>query len=170
MWNNKPKGELKLWKDINRDFIQLCAKNKIIFTLEVPITERALKIVKALGVKITLDIGHANMPLYRVKNASREDNYKYTSIAESIEKEHQLIANFHIHDNHMKEDEHLPPGEGTTDWPAIIDMIKKVKYEGPLTMEFMVYNFITLERGINYIRNLLEYRRIEKLNKRMREQ
>ena len=107
-------------------------------------------------MKITLDIGHAGNQLYKVNNATREDDYKYDSIAESIEKEHELIANFHVHDNNGKDDKHLPPGDGIRDWTAIMAAIKRVKYEGPLTMEFMVYDFRTLDRGINYIRDILD--------------
>lgn len=159
IWNTKPKGpkgELELWRELHKDFIQLCKKKKIVLTLETPITERGLRIVKALGIKITLDIGHANNPLYRVRNATRGDDYKYASIAESIKEQHELIANIHIHDNHGEKDEHLSPGEGNIDFLPIIAMLKKVKYKGPLTIESTMYNFRTLERGISYIRNLLD--------------
>ena len=159
LWDKKRKGELKLWRDALVDFIQLCNKYKIIFTLESAITERGIRIVKALGVKFTLDIGHANLHLAL-------DDCKYNSIAEFIKDECELIANIHVHDNHGTSDghllpagasdEHLPAGEGNIDFPNIISTLKEKGYKGPFTMEFGgEYGIRRVERGLRYIRNLL---------------
>jgi sugar phosphate isomerase/epimerase len=34
----------------------------------------------------------------------------------------ELVASAHIHDNHGERDEHLPPYEGTIDWPAAVKL------------------------------------------------
>lgn len=47
------------------------------------------------------------------------------------------LRSVHLHDNHGEGsiDEHLPPGMGTTDWPAVLDALDEVGYAGPLMME-----------------------------------
>ncbi len=151
LWNNKRKAELKLWKDAFEDFIQLCKNNKITFTMEHTITQRGVRIMKALGVKYTLDIGHANLDL-----GGKYDHCKHNSIAEFIREKYESIGNIHVHDNHGKEDEHLPAGEGNIDFPEIISALKENGYKCPLTMEFSgTYGLRRVEKGIEYIRNLL---------------
>jgi sugar phosphate isomerase/epimerase len=36
----------------------------------------------------------------------------------------ELVSSVHLHDNHGDKDEHLPPYEGTIDWPAAIKLLK----------------------------------------------
>ena len=33
------------------------------------------------------------------------------------------VVTVHLHDNHGTEDEHLPPGHGTIDWPALVPVL-----------------------------------------------
>lgn len=159
LWDNKKKGELKLWKDAFVDFIQLCKKNKIIFTMEHTVTQRGIRIMKALGVEYTLDVGHANLDIHIGELRNRPwkyDQCKYSSVAEFIKEECGLITNIHVHDNHGKEDEHLPAGEGNINFPEIISVLKDKGYKGPLTMEFnRKYGMRRIEKGIEYIRDLL---------------
>ena len=43
----------------------------------------------------------------------------------------------HLHDNDGKEDQHLPPFQGTIDWPNMIAALKAAGYAGPWTFETM---------------------------------
>lgn len=41
----------------------------------------------------------------------------------------------HLHDNHFESDEHLLPFDGNLDWNYIINKLKELNYNGPITME-----------------------------------
>ena len=48
----------------------------------------------------------------------------------------ELTVSVHIHDNHGEKDEHLPPYEGSIDWPAAIALFKSSPVKDlPLTLE-----------------------------------
>jgi sugar phosphate isomerase/epimerase len=48
----------------------------------------------------------------------------------------ELVAGVHLHDNHGDKDEHLPPYDGTIDWPAAIALLHDAPAENlPLTLE-----------------------------------
>ncbi len=74
---------------------------------------------------IVVDVGHAHC----------------ASLAVSAEGEIYDAAPFlrsvHIHDNHGRGtgDEHLPPGWGTVDWPAVLRALRDVGYDGPFMLE-----------------------------------
>ncbi len=52
------------------------------------------------------------------------------------------LRSLHVHDNHGPQagDEHLPPGWGTVDWPAVVRALADVGYRGPFMMEVMRSN------------------------------
>jgi len=66
------------------------------------------------GLRVNFDIGHAFL-----SEAPEQDR-----VANSFEPVKDLIASAHIHDNHGEKDEHLPPYEGTIDWPAGLRLLK----------------------------------------------
>ncbi len=74
--------------------------------------EKLVEMVRGVGssLRICLDVGHANV-----------NGYKPHTI---IEKYRDLIAVLHLHDNHGRTDDHLPPGAGNIDW---ISLGKKMK-------------------------------------------
>jgi sugar phosphate isomerase/epimerase len=41
-------------------------------------------------------------------------------VMNSFETMRELVVSAHIHDNHGEKDEHLAPGSGTIDWPAVL--------------------------------------------------
>ena len=46
------------------------------------------------------------------------------------------MYNSHIHDNHGDKDEHLPPYDGTIDWPSALKVLRSASSgELPLTLE-----------------------------------
>ena len=46
-----------------------------------------------------------------------------------------LMRETHFHDNHGERDEHNPLGEGTVNWPAIVQALRDIDYEGLITFE-----------------------------------
>jgi len=40
-----------------------------------------------------------------------------------------------LQDNHGKEDDHLPPGQGMIDWPAVLRALASVGYDGVYMIE-----------------------------------
>ena len=45
------------------------------------------------------------------------------------------IISFHIHDNNGSGDDHLIPGRGTVDWPALGRKLVEIGFSGPLMLE-----------------------------------
>lgn len=41
----------------------------------------------------------------------------------------------HVHDNHGRQDEHLPPFDGTLDWTRALMALQKIGYDGRLVLE-----------------------------------
>ncbi len=84
---------------------------------------------------MTLDLGHANtMGL----------------VDEFLEKCLDKISHVHIHDNHGGHDEHLPLGQGSIDWKAVMGRLSH--YKG-----LMVTEMSSLEEGaqcIEYLSNI----------------
>jgi sugar phosphate isomerase/epimerase len=78
------------------------------------------------GLRFNFDIGHAHL----------SDGPEDERIAKGFAPMRELIAGVHLHDNHGDKDEHLPPFDGTIDWPAAIALLKSVPTENvPLTLE-----------------------------------
>ncbi|HOS98043.1 MAG TPA: sugar phosphate isomerase/epimerase family protein [Deltaproteobacteria bacterium] len=79
------------------------------------------------GLKMTLDIGHAQL-LARV-------NTSHGFIEHCMDR----IAHVHVHDNHggtsVKDDLHLPLGQGIVDYPAILASLIEAGYDSTITME-----------------------------------
>jgi len=68
------------------------------------------------------DVGHASC---FSKNIKTYDFPRYKG----------LIKCLHIHDNHGERDEHLLPFEGSIDYEEVFTKLKKIGYDGELTLE-----------------------------------
>jgi sugar phosphate isomerase/epimerase len=66
------------------------------------------------GLRFNFDIGHAHLA------EPPEDE----RIEKSFAPLRDLVASVHLHDNHGDKDEHLPPFDGSIDWPAAIKLLK----------------------------------------------
>jgi sugar phosphate isomerase/epimerase len=78
------------------------------------------------SVRFNFDIGHAHLA------EGPEDE----RVAKSFEPLRNLIVSAHIHDNHGEKDEHLPPYDGSIDWPAALKLFLSVPgAKLPLTIE-----------------------------------
>lgn len=78
-------------------------------------------------LRMTLDIGHAQL--------LSKENTSFGFIDHCFDR----IANIHVHDNKggksVKDDLHLPLGEGIVDYPAIFNLLKEKSYASTITME-----------------------------------
>jgi len=95
----------------------LPGRNALLNNLES--TESFLKKVEG-NVNLCLDIGHANI---------------FEGSEAFVKKLHDRIGYIHAHDNVRDFDRHLAVGEGTVNWNALTDLLKKFKYEGWITVE-----------------------------------
>jgi sugar phosphate isomerase/epimerase len=78
------------------------------------------------SVRFNFDIGHAHLT----------DGAEKERVAARFEPLRELTTSVHIHDNHGEKDEHLPPYEGSIDWPAAIALFKSSPVKDlPLTLE-----------------------------------
>ena len=78
------------------------------------------------GLRFNFDIGHAHL----------SDFPEAERIEKSFAPLRELVASVHLHDNHGEKDEHLPPFDGTIDWPAAIKLMKTAPNENlPLVLE-----------------------------------
>jgi sugar phosphate isomerase/epimerase len=81
-----------------------------------------LKIVKLIpGLKIVLDVGHAN--------AAGLDPIKY------FKKVRKYLAAVHVHDNKGSFDEHAPVGKGNIKFREFVKKCKELKFYGPFIIE-----------------------------------
>jgi sugar phosphate isomerase/epimerase len=78
-------------------------------------------------LRFNFDIGHAHL-------ADRPESDR---IAKSFEPLRNLTVSAHIHDNHGEKDEHLPPHDGTIDWPSALTLLRSAPTGNdlPLTVE-----------------------------------
>jgi sugar phosphate isomerase/epimerase len=73
-----------------------------------------------LDVGVCLDYGHAHL---------------MGDLGEAIEELSGHLWTTHVHDNHGKRDDHLPPYAGTIDWDAAMMETQKIGYDGALMFE-----------------------------------
>ena len=76
------------------------------------------------GLKLTLDTGHAHIG---DKEGSRALNF--------IKMFPDRISHIHASDNLGEEDNHLPIGAGTVNFPEIIKALKEIGYDDTITLE-----------------------------------
>ena len=113
-----------------KEIVQYGSKNSVAINLEnlsetPEDLESVINEVPNLG--LTLDVGHANLSGMVNKSIS------------IIEKLGKFIRHVHLHDNlggqSQADDLHLPIGDGTVDFRAIMNSLISVGYDGTLTLE-----------------------------------
>jgi len=78
------------------------------------------------GLRFNFDVGHAHLA-----ELPEEERLK-----KSFAPLRGLVSSVHLHDNHGEKDEHLPPFDGTIDWPAAIKLLKTAPEANlPLVLE-----------------------------------
>jgi sugar phosphate isomerase/epimerase len=101
--------------------------------------DRLMAELRSPWIGRTLDIGHAHI-----------NNH----LEEFLRRPFDRVFNIHLHDNLGAEDQHLPVGEGTIPWGAILPRIAREGYRGPLTFEFFAQpsaylRAMTIVRAVN---------------------
>jgi sugar phosphate isomerase/epimerase len=78
------------------------------------------------GLRFNFDIGHANLADFP------EDE----RLEKSFSPLRDFVSSVHLHDNRGEKDEHLPPYDGSIDWPAAIKLLKSAPDRNlPLLLE-----------------------------------
>jgi len=78
------------------------------------------------GLRFNFDIGHAHLA-----DGPEEDR-----IERSFAPMRELVSSVHLHDNHGDKDEHLPPYDGSIEWPAAIKLLQSAPQTSlPLVLE-----------------------------------
>jgi sugar phosphate isomerase/epimerase len=78
------------------------------------------------GLRINFDIGHAHL----------SDFPEGERIEKSFSPLRDLVSSVHLHDNHGEKDEHLPPFDGTINWPTAIKTLQSARQTSlPLVLE-----------------------------------
>jgi sugar phosphate isomerase/epimerase len=75
------------------------------------------------ALRFHLDIGHAFI----------ENGIK--GVRDYIDAFGDRLAHVHIHDNHGKDDEHLPLGRGKIDFRKVAGLLKAINYDKTITLE-----------------------------------
>jgi sugar phosphate isomerase/epimerase len=78
------------------------------------------------GLRFNFDIGHANL----------SDFPEEERLEKGFAPLRDLVSSIHLHDNRGEKDEHLPPYDGTIDWPAAIKTLQSALQTSlPLVLE-----------------------------------
>jgi sugar phosphate isomerase/epimerase len=78
------------------------------------------------GLRFNFDIGHAHL-------AELPEDER---IEKSFAPLRELVSSVHLHDNHGDKDEHLPPYDGSIDWPAAIKILRSAPQASlPMVLE-----------------------------------
>lgn len=96
-------------------------------------------------LRMTMDIGHGELLSDR--------NTAFGFMEHLLDK----IAHVHVHDNKggttVKDDLHLPLGDGIVDYPGILSLLKEKGYASTLTMEVLPEDMIRTQAAVErYIR------------------
>lgn len=76
--------------------------------------------IKTCEVGTCLDTGHAHL--------ARE-------LDMAIQKLSGHLKMVHVNDNNGHRDDHLPPGDGSIDWPRVISELRRIAFRGSLVLE-----------------------------------
>ncbi|MFC2079357.1 sugar phosphate isomerase/epimerase family protein [Candidatus Bipolaricaulota bacterium] len=96
---------------------------------------------------ICIDVGHAHLST----DAGREPVCNY------LERYAGQLIHLHLHDNHGEYDDHLLPGEGTIDWPRVLNVLESIDFCGTAVLEAHQEGVAPQEglaRGIEFLNRL----------------
>lgn len=91
-----------------------------------------------IGMKaeMVIDVAHANLRGEAIEFIKRFTN---------------RIGHVHVSDNRGKSDIHLRLGDGSIDWKEVLETLKKIRYEGWITIE----SYTGINESLNFLRKLI---------------
>ena len=95
------------------------------------------------GLKFHFDVAHAFI----------ENRMK--GVKEYLDTFNDRLVHIHIHDNHGKQDEHLPLGRGKIDFRKVAKLLKGYRYQGTMTFEVFTSR-LEAARSRDFFRKLWE--------------
>lgn len=102
------------------------------------------KLVNSCGIKVCLDIGHANC---------NSENSPMDFLDEFAAE----VIHFHFSDNESSSDQHLIPGTGNIAWSQILNRIKELNFTGQCVLELCTDNARqSAHQAKEYLRNKWE--------------
>jgi len=107
--------------------VTICVENTTSEMGEAAYLRSFVDETRLTAIRFNFDVGHAHLA----------EGPEEERVTKSFEPLRDLIASAHIHDNHGEKDEHLPPYDGSIDWPAAVALLKTASRGAdlPLTME-----------------------------------
>ena len=106
--------------------VTICVENTTSEMGEPAYLRAFVEETRLTGLRFNFDIGHAHLA----------DGPEDERVATSFEAMREHIASAHIHDNLGDKDSHLPPHDGSIDWPAALKLFRSLPGgEIPLTLE-----------------------------------
>jgi sugar phosphate isomerase/epimerase len=106
--------------------VTICVENTTSEMGEPAYLRAFVEETRLTGLRFNFDIGHAHLA-----EGPQEER-----VATSFEAMREHIASAHIHDNLGDKDTHLPPHDGSVDWPAALNLFRSLPGgEIPLTLE-----------------------------------
>jgi sugar phosphate isomerase/epimerase len=115
----------RILKEAERLAVSVCVENLFPRSLSLINPEDFDDLfVRFPGVRLTLDTGHAHI--------GRGGDERIVAF---IERFAGRIGHIHASDNFGREDDHLPIGAGSTDFPRIVRALKGIGYNDTITLE-----------------------------------
>jgi sugar phosphate isomerase/epimerase len=106
--------------------VTICVENTTSEMGEPAYLRAFVEETRLTGLRFNFDIGHAHLA----------DSPVDERVATSFEAMREHILSAHIHDNLGDKDAHLPPHDGSIDWPAALKLFRSLPNgELPLTLE-----------------------------------
>jgi sugar phosphate isomerase/epimerase len=106
--------------------VTICVENTTSEMGEPAYLRAFVEETRLTGLRFNFDIGHAHLA----------DGPEDERVATSFEAMREHIVSAHIHDNLGDKDAHLPPHDGSIDWPAALKLLRSLPGgEIPLTLE-----------------------------------
>jgi len=97
-----------------------------------------IKKVNRSNVGVTLDVGHASVC-----------GHKPTDFLHLLQ---EVVFHVHLHDNDGFVDQHLPLGQGSIDYVAVIQSLKEMGYDGVVNFEFLMDDPLDYRDQLNKLR------------------
>lgn len=129
-------GDAKVWQDSLELYRWLCQRANvygITITIETAISEwYDLTLHPQRMIRFCSDVGASNLGVCVDSGHCHLNGIDTATVIQTCGK---LILETHFHDNYGQNDEHNPLGEGSVDWPSVIQALLAIQYQGVVTFE-----------------------------------